>query len=96
MALAVFVGICAGMAGFIPLWAALQATKRIKSTSNLSHASTLLIAVFVSVLILFGAVVLCIVVDRANILLFAFGEAGGIVAVAIIFGVTKFVQNKRQ
>lgn len=96
MILVIIIGIVVGVAGFLPLWGAVKAAKHITSTSNFSHATTLLVAVIGSVAILFGAAVLCVYLDREQILPFAGGEAAGIIAVAIVFGVRKVILNKKQ
>jgi hypothetical protein len=95
VALAIIIGIIAGVVGFAPLWGAIVAAKRVNSTSNFSHASILLLAVTGSVVVLFGSAVLCVFVDRPDILPFAGGEAAGIIAVAIIVGIRKVILNKR-
>ncbi len=74
-----------GAAGFLPLMAGLEMAKHVTSTSNLSHATTLLLAVMGSVLILFGAVIICIFVSRENLLAFACAEAAGIIVMTVVF-----------
>lgn len=96
MALAIIIGIIAGIVGFIPLWGAIVAVKRVSSTSNFSHASILMLALFGSILVLFGSAVACVYLDRPDILPFAAGEAGGIIAVALVVGIRKVILNKKQ
>lgn len=90
----IIIGIIIGAASFIPLWGGLQLAKRVTSTSNLSHAGSLLLAVFGSALVLFGAAVICILVDRADALPFVLAEVGGITVTAIVFGVKTLVVKK--
>jgi len=96
VALAIIIGIIAGALSFLPLLGALVMTQRLSSTSNLSHASTLLLAVFGSMVVLFGSAVICIFIDRADILPFALGEAVGIIVVAVVFGVRKFILGRKK
>jgi hypothetical protein len=94
--LVILLGILAGVVSFLPLVGGLRLSRKVTSTSNLSHASTLLLAVFGSIVVLFGSAVICILVDRADALAFVFAEAGGIVVIAIAFGITKLVRTKKQ
>lgn len=51
---------------------------------------------FGSILVLFGSAVACVYLDRPDILPFAAGEAGGIIAVALVVGIRKVILNKKQ
>ena len=82
------------MLGFLPLAGALSAAKHVTSTSNFSHATILILAVVGSSAILFGAAAACIVLNRAELLPFAGGEAAGIIATAVIFGIKRIVLRK--
>ncbi|MEG0217619.1 MAG: hypothetical protein RR655_04765 [Raoultibacter sp.] len=93
MALFAILGVIAGILGFLPLLGSLHATKRVTTTSNLSHAGALLLGVLASFLILAGTLIACVLVARDMLLPFALGEVLTLSAVAIAYGIYKLVRK---
>lgn len=86
MVLAACLGAVAGILGFLPLYGALRAVKRVSSTSNLSYATLLILAVVVSTIVLIGAVAICAFVDESKAIVFSVAEAAGLIVSAFVFG----------
>lgn len=93
MVFAIILGAVSGIAGFLPLLAALQLAKRATDTSNLGHAGALLLGILVSFLVLMGTALACIVIAREQVLPFTLAEVGGLVASAIVFGIYKLAKK---
>ncbi len=93
MVVAALLGAVAGILGFLPLVGSLALSKRVTSTSNLSHVTSLLLGVIGSSLVLALAAVLCVVLARDLALPFVLAEALALCAVAIAFGVFKLVRK---
>lgn len=94
MITAVALGIVIGVVGFIPLIVGLRATKHVTRTSNLGHMGILMLALLVSVIILFGATIACAMLARDVLLPFGVAEGLALVVAAIVFGVRKVVMRK--
>ncbi|MEF9841219.1 MAG: hypothetical protein RR955_04045 [Raoultibacter sp.] len=93
MALFAILGVIAGILGFLPLLGSLHLTKKVTTTSNLSHAGALLLGVLLSFLILAGALILCVAVARDMLLPFALGEVLTLSCAAIAYGIYKLVRK---
>jgi len=93
---ALVLGIIAGAISFLPLLAAVKAARHITATSNLSHASALILALVGSSIVLFGSAAACIALSRDNALTFALGEALGLCVSALGFGIWRAVSMRKQ
>lgn len=93
MAVAIVLGVLAGIVGFLPLFGSLQLAKRATKTSNLGHMGSLLLGVLVSFLLLFGAALACILLARNLALPFALAEVLALIVVAIGFGIMRLVRK---
>ena len=93
MALAICLGVLAGVLGFLPLYGATVAVKHVTSTSNFSHVTVLVLALVGSFVILAGSVIACAMLNRQDILAFVGAEAAGLVVSAIVFGVHKTLRK---
>ena len=89
-------GVVAGILGFIPLVYSLHLTKRVTTTSNISHAGALLSGVLLSFLILAGSMIACIFIARDNVLCFVLSEALALVVTAIVYGFYKYAGKNRE
>ena len=89
MFVAIVLGIVVGIAGFYPLVFGMNKARLATPTSNLGHAGALLLGVLLSLVILAVATIVCIVFAREWVVPFVLAEAGGLIAAAIAFGVTK-------
>ena len=94
VALPIILGFIAGALGFLPLMGAVYAVRYVTSTSNFSHASILLLSILGSTIVLAGAVIICALLSRDNLLPFVGGAAAGLIITAIAFGVRKVILNK--
>ncbi|MEG0071132.1 MAG: hypothetical protein RR381_04455 [Raoultibacter sp.] len=93
MVLFVILGVVLGILGFLPLFGSLQLAKRATTTSNLSHASALMLGVLVSFIVLAGALIICAVAARDMVLPFALGEIITLLVATITYGVYKLVRK---
>ena len=93
MAVAIVLGVLAGIVGFLPLFGSLQLAKRATKTSNLGHMGSLLLGVLVSFLLLFGAALACILLARDLALPFTLAEVLALIVVAIGFGIMRLVRK---
>lgn len=95
MALAAILGCICGLVSFLPLLGATSAVRRVTKTSNLSHLSILLLAVAGSFVVLFVSTFICISVDRNDVFWFVVGEAVGLIAFAVAYGIKTFNLRKK-
>ena len=93
MVVAALLGAVAGILGFLPLLGSLALSKRVTSTSNLSHATSLLLGVFGSLLVLALTAFLCVTLVRDLALPFVLAEALALCVAAVAFGVVKLVRK---
>jgi len=89
MVLAIALGLVCGIIGFLPLTLGLKLAKKATPTSNFGHASSLLLGVLLSFLLLAGGVFVCIFVARDLALPFVLAEAAGLVLFALGYGIYK-------
>ena len=89
MGLVVCLGALAGVLGFLPLIGATVAVKHVTSTSNFSHVTILILALLGSMIVLAGSVIICVAVNRQDVLAFVGAEAAGLVASAVVFGLSR-------
>ena len=89
MVVAVLVGIVVGVACFAPLIFGMNMARGATATSNLGHAGSLLLGVLLSILVLAGATIACVMLARDVAVPFVLAEACGLIVAAIAFGVTK-------
>ena len=93
MAEAIVLGVVIGAVSFVPYVIGLRATKHVTRTSNFGHMSILLLALVVSMAILFGATLVCIFTARDVILPFTLAEVITLAVVAIAFGVSRMIRK---
>ena len=86
---AVALGLIVGFGGFSPLIFGMNMARKASPTSNLGHAGSLLLGVLLSLVILAVATIVCVLAARDMAVPFVLAEAGGLIAAAIVFGVTK-------
>ena len=86
---AIVVGLAVGLVSFAPLIFGMNKARMATSTSNFGHAGSLLLGVLLSFVILGGAMVVCALFFRDVAIPFVLAEAAGIVAAAVVFGITK-------
>ncbi len=87
MVLAIILGAISGFVGFLPLVFALERTKHNPKTGNFAPMAKLLIGLFASFAILVICAIVCVAVDKPDILPFVLAEALALCASAIVFGV---------
>ena len=93
MVAAVVLGIIAGVVSFLPLVLGLRATKHVTRTSNFGHMGILLLSLLVSIIILFGALIACILIARDLVFPFSLAEVLALVVAAIAFGVSRVLRK---
>ena len=86
---AVVVGVIVGIASFAPLIFGMNKARNATATSNLGHAGSLLLGVFLSLAILAVSVVACVMLVREAAVPFTLGAAGGLVVATVVFGISK-------
>lgn len=93
MVQAIALGILVGALSFVPYVIGLDRTKHVTRTSNFGHMTILLLAMFASIVILFGATLVCIFAARDVIFPFTLAEFITLVVVAIAFGVWRMMRK---
>lgn len=93
MVQAIVLGIVIGALSFVPYVIGLNRAKHVTRTSNFGHMTILLLALLVSIVILFGATLVCIFAARDVIVPFTVAEFVTLVAAAIAFGVRRAVRK---
>lgn len=91
---AVIAGIVIGAFSFVPYVIALHAAKTVTRTSNFGHMTILLLALVASMIILFGATLVCIFCARDVIFPFALAEVITLAVVAIGYGVKRILLRR--
>ena len=94
MVAAIVLGIVVGAVSFVPYVIGLRQAKHATRTSNFGHMAILMLALLVSVIVLFGATIACIVFARDLIRPFALAEVLTLIVVAIAYGVVKQVLRR--
>lgn len=89
MVAAIVLGIVVGIVSFIPFAVGLGKAKLVTPTSNFGYVTILLLSLLVSVIILFGATIACIVFARDVLLPFAIAEFAALVVAALALGIAK-------
>lgn len=89
MFVAIIVGIAVGVGCFAPLIFGMNKARMATPTSNFGHAGSLLLGVLLSFVLLALATVVCVMFFRDLVVPFVLAEAGGLIAAAVAFGVTK-------
>lgn len=87
MVIAILLGICAGVAGFLPLLGGLKLTKRHPNAGTAGSMFLTLVALIVSFALLVVFALLCVNLDRPNVLPFTLAEALALCAAALGYGV---------
>ncbi|MEC4273244.1 hypothetical protein VJ923_08755 [Adlercreutzia sp. R25] len=93
MALAIALGVLAGIAGFAPLVFGLHRVKHMTDSGNLGHMGVLMLCLIVSFVLMFAFAIICINVNRDAALPFVLSEAGALSVTAIIFGVSRLARK---
>ena len=86
---AIVLGLAVGVGCFAPLIWGMNMARKVTPTSNLGHAGSLLLGVFLSITILAVCLIVCVVFARDLAVPFVLAEAAGIIAAAVTFGVMK-------
>lgn len=86
---AIIVGVVVGAGCFAPLIYGMNKARMATPTSNFGHAGSLLLGVLISFVVLAVATIVCVKFFRDLTVPFVLSEAGGLIAAAIAFGVTK-------
>ena len=89
IAVALLLGLVVGMGCFAPLVWGMNLARKATPTSNLGHAGSLLLGVFLSIAILAAGTIACVMLARDLAVPFVLAEAAGIIAAAVAFGVTR-------
>ncbi len=95
MALAIVIGICAGVVGFIPLFLFLRLALRSATTSVMSTALYGLAGFCVSLIVVIVEMILCAAVARDLILPFGLAEIFALIIAAVIYVLYKNVLGRR-
>ena len=95
MVFVVIIGIICGVVSFLPLWASLRVVRRLPENSNFSNVSVCLLTAFASMIILFGAALICLAIDRSIVLPFTVGEVAGLLVFAVSFAVSRAAQYNK-
>lgn len=93
MALAIVLGVAAGIAGFSPLIFGLHRVRHMTDSGNFGHMGVLMVCLFISFILMFAAALLCISLARDLALPFVLSEAVALSLTAIAFGVSKLVRK---
>lgn len=96
MLAAVAAGIVAGLIGFLPLFVSLRLARRSTSTSAMSAGLYGLAGVFVSLIIVAAALIICAVVARESVLPFGIAEIVALIVSTSIYVVYKNILAKRK
>lgn len=96
MAIAIAAGVCAGIVGFLPLFAALRLARRSASTSAMSAGLYGLGGTFVSLIIVAVALIVCAVVSRESVLAFGLAEMLALIVSTAVYVVYKNILAKRK
>lgn len=86
---AAVIGLVVGVGCFTPLIFGMNLARKATPTSNFGHAGSLLLGVLVSFVLLAVAMVVCVLLFRDAAVPFVVAEAGGLVAAAVVFGVSR-------
>lgn len=96
MSIAIAVGILAGIVGFIPMFVTLRLSRRSASLSAMSAGLYGLAGVFVSLIVVAVALILCAVIARDMILPFGIAEIVALIVTTSAYVVYKNVLAKRK
>ena len=88
-AVAIVIGLVIGAGSFAPLIFGMNMARGATETSNFGHAGSLLLGVLLSLVILAGATIVCVMFVRDMAVPFVLAEAVGLIGAAVAFGVTK-------
>ncbi len=69
-------------------------SKRVTRTSNFGYASTLLLSVFVSFIVLVGTLIACLVLARDMVVPFVAAEVIALIVSAVVLGIIKRARKK--
>lgn len=96
MLAAVAAGIVAGLVGFLPLFVSLRLALRSESLSAMTTGLYGLVGVFISLIIVAAALIVCAVVARDQVLPFAVAEIVAFIGFTSAYVVYKNVLAKRK
>lgn len=85
MVLAVVAGVIAGFLGFVPLFASMRLSKKSLTLSTANTAMQGLVGVFVSLIVLAAALIVCAKVARDAVLPFGLAEMLALVALTSVY-----------
>ena len=93
MVLAIVLGALSGVLGFFPLIVGSNLARKATATSNLSHATALLLGVGLSMIFMAVVLVVCIVFARDLVLPFALALVVALTVTAIAYGAYGFLRK---
>lgn len=93
MVLAILLGICAGVIGFMPLLVGLKLTKRSTHAGLSGSMFLLIVGLVVSFVLLFVFAILCVNIDRPNAMPFVLAEVVALCVTAIGYGVRSVLKK---
>ena len=93
MALAIALGVAAGIVGFSPLVFGLYRVRHMTDSGNFGHMGVLMVCLLISFVLMFAAAILCISLARELALPFVLSEAAALSITAIAFGVSRLLRK---
>ena len=93
MALAIALGVAAGIVGFSPLVFGLYRVRHMTDSGNFGHMGVLMVCLLISFILMFAAALLCISLARDLALPFVLSEAAALSITAIAFGVSRLLRK---
>lgn len=96
MAIAILLGVIAGVVGFVPLVIGLNLVHRHPEEGNFGPMSKLLLGLVASFLLLVVFAVLFVAFDKGNALPFVLSEAAALSVSAIVFGIRSQQLRKKK
>lgn len=91
----VLLGAIAGVLGFLPLFCALRASKKVSPHSNLGYGALLMLGVFASLLILIVVVLLCYFFAREELIRFVLSTAITLIIITVVYGIYTVVKRNK-
>lgn len=96
MLVAIIVGVVVGVVGFLPMFASLRLSRRSESLNTMTLGLYGLVGVFVSLIVVAVALIICAVTARDLVVPFAVAEIVALILSTSIYVVYKNVLAKRK
>lgn len=91
----VLFGAIVGLLSFLPLIVALKKSKKVTPTSSFGYGALLMLGIFVSLIILIVAVLICYFCARDGLIAFVLAAAITLILFAIVYGVYSVVSRNK-